>query len=167
MAVKAALAKPLPKPHVTLDMSGLACPGPLLGAKRVLDDLLAGEVMLLISDCPATRDDLLSWPKYIDVEILQTAKRARGGTGYYIRKGKTRRISPNAVLDMRGSTCPGPIVEAKKLLNGMHTGEVLRLISDCSGIRADLRSWAKATGQDLVDSREVAPGEYQFHIRKV
>ena len=156
----------LPKPHVTLDLTGLACPGPLLGAKRVLDELLAGEVMLLVSDCPATRDDLLSWPKYTDVEILKSAKRPRGGTGYYIRKGKTRLVSPNAVLDMRGSTCPGPIVEAKRLLGGMHKGEVLRLLSDCSGIRSDLRSWAKATGHELVDAREVSPGEYQFHIRK-
>lgn len=156
----------LPKPHVTLDMSGRACPGPLLGAKRVLDELLAGEVMLLISDCPATRDDLLSWPKYSDVEVLQTARRARGATGYYIRKGKTRHISPNAVLDMRGAICPGPIVEAKKLLDGMQKGEVLRLLSDCPGIRADLRSWAKATGHELIDAREVAPGDYQFHVRK-
>lgn len=155
-----------PKPHVTLDMKGAACPGPLLGAKRVLDELLAGEVLLLISDCPATKDDLHSWPKYADVEILKTAKLAQGGTGYYIRKGKARRMSPNAVLDMRGATCPGPIVEAKKLLNGMRKGEVLQLVSNCTGIRADVRSWVKATGLELADARESAPGEYVFHIRK-
>jgi TusA-related sulfurtransferase len=155
-----------PKPHVTLDMKGAACPGPMLGARRVLDELLAGEVMLLISDCPATKDDLLSWPRYADVEILKTRKMAQGGTGYYIRKGKSRRVSPHAVLDIRGATCPGPIVEAKKLLNGMSKGEVLQLISDCPGIRADVRSWVKATGLELADTRENAPGEYQFYIRK-
>jgi TusA-related sulfurtransferase len=155
-----------PKPHVTLDMKGSACPGPMLGAKRVLDELLAGEVMLLVSDCPSTRDDLFSWPKYADVEIVKTEKLARGATGYYIRKGKARRVSPNAVLDMRGATCPGPIVEAKKLLNGMRKGEVLQLVSDCPGIRADMRSWVKATGLELADARESAPGEYVFHIRK-
>jgi TusA-related sulfurtransferase len=155
-----------PKPHVTLDMKGAACPGPMLGARRVLDELLAGEVMLLISDCPATKDDLLSWPRYADVEVLRTRKMARGGTGYYIRKGKARRVSPHAVLDIRGATCPGPIVEAKKLLNGMSQGEVLQLISDCPGIRADVRSWVKATGLELADTRENAPGEYQFYIRK-
>jgi TusA-related sulfurtransferase len=155
-----------PKPHVTLDMKGAACPGPMLGAKRVLDELLAGEVMLLISDCPATKDDLLSWPKYAEVKILKARKLPRGGTGYYIRKGKARRVSPNAVLDVRGATCPGPIVEAKKLLNGMRKGEVLQLVSDCPGIRADVRSWVKATGLELVDARESASGEYRFHIRK-
>ena len=154
------------KPHITLDMKGSACPGPLLGAKRVLDELLAGEVMLLISDCPATKDDLHSWPRYADVEIVKTEKRPRGGTGYYIRKGKAGRVSPNAVLDVCGATCPGPIVEAKKLLNGMRRGEVLQLVSDCPGIRADVRSWVKATGLELTDARERAPGEYQFQIRK-
>ena len=155
-----------PKPHVTLDMKGMACPGPLLGAKRILDELLAGEVMLLVSDCPATGDDLFSWPKYADVEILKTEELAQGGTGYYIRKGKARRVSPNVMLDIRGTACPGPIVEAKKLLNGMRKGEVLQLVSDCPGIRADVRSWVKATGLELADTRECAPGEYQFHIRK-
>jgi TusA-related sulfurtransferase len=155
-----------PKPQVTLDMKGAACPGPLLGARRVLDELLTGEVMLLISDCPATKDDLRSWPKYAEVEIVKTEKLAHGGTGYYIRKGKARRVSPNAVLDVCGATCPGPIVEAKKLLNGMRKGEVLQLVSDCPGIRADLGSWIKATGMELVDARERAPGEYQFQIRK-
>jgi TusA-related sulfurtransferase len=154
------------KPQITLDMKGAACPAPLLGAKRVLDDLLAGEVMLLISDCPATKDDLKSWPRYADVEFVKTEKLPRGGTGYYIRKGKARRVSPNAVLDMRGTSCPGPIVEAKKLLNGMRKAEVLQIVSDCPGIRADVRSWVKATGLELVDARESAAGEYQFLIRK-
>lgn len=155
-----------PKPQVTLDMKGAACPGPLLGAKRVLDELLPGEVLLLISDCPATKDDLASWPRYADVEIIRTAKRPRGGTEYYIRKGKKERVSPNAVLDCRGATCPGPVIEAKKLLNRMQKGEVLQLVSDCPGIRADVRSWVKATSLELADARESAPGEYVFHIRK-
>ena len=155
-----------PKPHVTLDMKGAACPGPMLGARRVLDELLPGEVLLLISDCPATRDDLYSWPKYADVEIVKSEKQARGGTGYYIRKGKGRRVSPNAVLDVRGATCPGPVLEARKLLKRMKEGEVLQLVSDCPGIRADVRSWVKATGLELADARERAPGEFEFHIRK-
>ncbi len=73
---------------------------------------------------------------------------------------------PHVTLDMTGTACPGPIVEAKKLLNGMRKGEVLQLLSDCPGIRADVRSWVKATGLELADTRECAPGEYQFHIRK-
>lgn len=155
-----------PKPSVILDMKGTVCPGPLLGARRMLDELFAGEIMLLISDCPGTKDDLAAWRKYTDVQLLKTEKLKAGGTGYYIRKGKAKHVSPNAVLDVRGATCPGPIVAAKKLLDGMSKGEVLELLSDCPGIRADVRSWAKATGMQLVDARESAPGEHQFYIRK-
>lgn len=155
-----------PKAQVTLDMTGAACPGPMLGARKVLDQLLPGEVLRLVSDCPATRDDLASWPKYADVEILKVEKKTRGATAYYIRKGKAQRVTPNAVLDLRGATCPGPVIEAKKLLKGMRQGEVLQLVSDCPGIRADVRSWVKATGLELADTRESAPGEYVFDIRK-
>lgn len=154
------------KPHVILDMKGAVCPGPLLSARRMLDELLPGEVMLLISDCPGTKDDIASWHRYSDVELLKTEKLPQGGTGYHIRKGKAKRVAPNAVLDMRGATCPGPIVQAKKLLDGMRKGEVLELLSDCPGIRADVRSWTKVTGLELTDAREAGPGEYEFHIRK-
>jgi TusA-related sulfurtransferase len=155
-----------PKPHVILDMKGAVCPGPLLSARRMLDELLPGEVLLLISDCPGTKDDIASWSRYSDAKLLKTEKVSQGGTGYHIRKGKAKRVAPNAVLDMRGTTCPGPIVQAKKLLDGMRKGEVLELLSDCPGIRADVRSWAKATGAELTDAREAGPGEYEFHIRK-
>ena len=154
------------KAQVTLDMTGAACPGPMLGARKVLDQLLPGEVLRLVSDCPATRDDLESWPKYADVEILKAEKKTRGATAYYIRKGKAQHVKPNAVLDLRGGTCPGPVIEAKKRLKGMQSGEVLQLINDCPGIRADVRSWVKATGLQLLDAREAAPGEYVFDIRK-
>ena len=154
------------QPHVTLDMKGTACPGPLMGAKRILDELSAGEMMVLISDCPGTGDDLSSWCRYIDVEVMKAEELERGATVYYIRKGKTPRISPNAVLDMRGATCPGPIVEAKKLLNGMRKGEVLQLMNDCPGIMADVLSWVQATGVELADTRESAPGDYQFLLRR-
>lgn len=122
--------------------------------------------MLLISDCPGTKDDIASWRRYGDVQVLKSERLREGGTGYYIRKGKAKRVSANAVLDMRGTTCPGPIVQAKKLLDGMRKGEVLQLVSDCPGIRADVRSWVKATGLQLADTRESGPGEYEFHIRK-
>jgi TusA-related sulfurtransferase len=154
------------KPNVSLDMTGSTCPGPLLGAKKVVDGLEAGQVLLLISDCPGTQDDLFSWVKYTNYQILKTEKMPNGALGFYIQKGKSTHRSANAVLDIRGVACPGPIVEAKKLLNAMQVGEVLRLISNCPGITTDITGWAKATGMELVETFETAPGEYEFYIRK-
>ena len=149
-----------------LDLKGLSCPGPLLGAKKLIDELKQGQILLLISDCPGTKDDLFSWVKFTDNEIVHTEAMPAGGHGYYIRKGKSRHPVAHAVLDMRGISCPGPIVEAKKLIDGMRRGEVLKLVSNCPGIRSDIAGWTAATGIKLHDTVESAPGEYEFFVGK-
>lgn len=154
------------KYNVVLNVKGLTCPGPLLGAKRMVDDLEDGQILLLISDCPGTQDDLFAWTRQTDNQVLQTEKLPDGGTGYYILKGKGHPFKANVLLDIRGVLCPGPIVEAKKLLNGMQSGEILKLTSNCPGIRSDIDGWAKATGMTILESVEIAPGEYDFFIRK-
>ena len=156
-----------PTPAVTLDMSGLSCPAPLLGAKKVIDDLQQGQVLLLISNCPGTSDDLFAWVKYTDNEIAATVKQGDNKTGYYIRKGKAAAHQlPNAVLDIRGVSCPGPIIEAKKLLDAMQPGEVLKLISNCPGSPSDVAAWVRTKSLELAGTHESARGEYEFYIRK-
>lgn len=156
-----------PTATVTLDLSGLSCPAPLLGAKRVIDDLQRGQVLLLISDCPGTSDDLFAWVKYTDNQIAATAMLGGKKTGYYIQKGKAApHPQPHAVLDIRGVSCPGPIVEAKKLLNAMQSGEVLELISNCPGSPSDVRAWVKTKSLELAAMHESARGEHHFYIRK-
>lgn len=152
--------------NVTLDMKGFSCPGPLLGAKRLVDDLDAGQILLLVSDCPGTKDDLYAWAKQTGNAVLEAKKMPGGGTGYFIQKGPGAVHKANVMLDIRGALCPGPIVEAKKLLNGMQAGTVLKLISNCPGIKSDIVGWASATKMELAETIEIAPGEYEFYIRK-
>ena len=152
--------------NVTLDMRGLTCPAPLLGAKRVVDDLKKDEVLLLISDCPGTKDDLFAWAEQTHNNVLKTEAMPDGGTGYYIAKGKGTELKANVILDIRGVLCPGPIVEAKKLLNGMNSGEILKLVSNCPGIRSDIVGWAGMTGVTIINTTEVAAGEYEFFLMK-
>ena len=152
--------------NVKLDMRGLTCPAPLLGAKRVVDDLKMDQVLLLISDCPGTRDDLFAWAEQTHNKVLRTEAMPEGGTGYYLMKGKGTSQQANVVLDIRGVHCPGPIVEAKKLLNGMKDGEILKLISNCPGIRSDIVGWAESTGINIVSTIEAAAGEYEFFLKK-
>lgn len=154
--------------HVVLDMKGLSCPKPLIGAKRMVDELNPGQVLLLISNCPGTPDDLFAWAELTGNQIIKSEKMADGGTGFHIQKGGQSAKHPNAQvsLDIRGAVCPGPIVEAKKLLNGMQVGEVLRLISDCPGVQTDIGGWAEATGMTLLETLESAAGVHEFYIRK-
>jgi tRNA 2-thiouridine synthesizing protein A len=153
-------------PAVTLDMRGTHCPAPLLGAKKIVDDLKPGETLVLLSDCPGTADDLFAWAKWTGNEVVKTERLPDGGSAYHLRRGRAPRPVPSAVLDLRGVVCPGPIVEAKKLLAGMRPGETLELVSNCPGIETDVADWAKATGVELRASEEVAPGEFAFFLAR-
>jgi len=156
------------KPAVTIDLSGLPCPAPLLGAKKIIDDLQPGQVLLLLSDCPGTQDDLFAWCKYTGNEVMSAVKQADGKTAYMLKKAGGASSTPIAhvTLDMRGVSCPGPILQAKKLLDGMKAGEVLQLVSDCPGAVADVESWSNATAVELLASLPMARGAQEFYLKK-
>lgn len=154
------------KADVTLDLTGLSCPAPLLGARQVMDDLKPGQVLKLVSDCPGTPDDIAAWVRVTDHELVESEKVAGRKMAFYLRKGKSARPQANVVLDIRGVSCPGPIVEAKKLLDAMKPGEVLQLVSSCPGAPADVRAWVKATHLELAATREPGPDLFEFFIRK-
>ncbi len=156
------------KPTVTIDMSGMPCPAPLLGAKKIMDDLQPGQSMLLLSDCPGTSDDLFAWCKFTGNELVASARQSDGKTAYTLRKAGGAQATPVAhvTLDMRGVTCPGPILEAKKLLDGMKAGEVLQLVSDCPGAVADVQSWGQSASVEVLAALPMARGAHEFYLRK-
>ncbi|MDO8892934.1 MAG: sulfurtransferase TusA family protein [Sulfurimicrobium sp.] len=149
-----------------LDLTGLSCPHPLLGAKKVLDGLKPGEVLCLVSDCAGTKDDLFSWIKQTDNEVIRTDKDADGADEYFIRKGRRPPSAFHVALDMSGMACPGPIVEARKFLQGMQSGEILKLISSCPATRDDIDAWIKSSGNALLEIQEIDPGVLAFYIQK-
>jgi tRNA 2-thiouridine synthesizing protein A len=149
-----------------LNMTGLTCPHPLLGARKVLEELKTGDVMLLVSDCLGTRDDLFSWLKHTDNELVETGEDASGNAEYYIRKGKRMPISADVTLDLKGMVCPGPVIEAKKILGAMQAEEVMKLVSTCQAARDEVKTWCGASGSTLLDTLEVDPGVWEFYIRK-
>jgi TusA-related sulfurtransferase len=154
------------EPNAMVDLTGLTCPGPILGAKEILEGLKDGQVLLLLSDCPGTRDDLFAWARQTGNEVIYTESREDGATAYYLRRGRADAVAAHVRLDLRGVVCPGPIVEAKQLLKGMRPGEVLKLVSDCPGVRDDIVGWTKATGIDLVTIHETGAGVHEFFLRK-
>ena len=156
------------KPTVSIDMSGLPCPAPLLGAKKIIDDLQPGQTMLLVSDCPGTPDDLFAWCKFTGNEMLGSMKQQDGKTAYTLRKAGGASSAPIAhvTLDMRGVSCPGPILEARKLLGGMKAGEVLQLVSDCSAAVEEIRTWSQVTSVELLADFERARNAHEFYLKK-
>ncbi len=68
-------------------------------------------------------------------------------------------------LDASGLNCPLPILRAKKMLKGMESEQILRIIATDPGSVKDFDSFAKQTGNELLESSEEG-GKYVFFIKK-
>ena len=68
-------------------------------------------------------------------------------------------------LDARGLNCPLPILKAKKAINALDSGQVLKIIATDPGSVKDFEAFAKQTGNELLESAE-AGGEYTFMLKK-
>jgi len=68
-------------------------------------------------------------------------------------------------LDASGLNCPLPILRAKKALNALTTGQILRIVATDPGSVKDFEAFSKQTGNDLLSSGEEA-GKFIFMIKK-
>ncbi len=68
-------------------------------------------------------------------------------------------------LDARGLNCPLPILRAKKALNELQTGQVLRLVATDPGSVKDFQAFCKQTGNELVAYSE-SEKEHTFFIKR-
>jgi tRNA 2-thiouridine synthesizing protein A len=71
----------------------------------------------------------------------------------------------NSELDARGLNCPLPILRAKKAMNGMNSGEVLKIVATDPGSVKDFEAFCRQSGDELLDTQEAA-GEYTYMIKK-
>jgi tRNA 2-thiouridine synthesizing protein A len=57
-------------------------------------------------------------------------------------------------LDTSGLSCPLPVLKAKKALNDMASGQVLKIIATDAGSVKDMQSFSRQTGHPLLSSTE-------------
>ncbi|HEY8554647.1 MAG TPA: sulfurtransferase TusA family protein [Burkholderiales bacterium] len=68
-------------------------------------------------------------------------------------------------LDVRGLSCPLPILKTKKALNSMQSGQTIRVLATDPGSMLDFKAFAAQTGNTLLEASE-ADGVYTFVIQK-
>ena len=68
-------------------------------------------------------------------------------------------------LDARGLNCPLPILRAKKALNDMQSGQVLKIVATDPGSVKDFAAFCKQTGHELLSQAETDK-EYTFFVKK-
>jgi tRNA 2-thiouridine synthesizing protein A len=72
----------------------------------------------------------------------------------------------SATVDARGQSCPGPLVALHQALRHAARGDLLELLATDPGSRSDVPSWARLSGNELVESDE-SDGVFRYVIRKV
>lgn len=68
-------------------------------------------------------------------------------------------------VDARGLNCPLPILRAKKALNDMQTGQILKILATDPGSVKDFQAFCKQTGNELL-SQAQAEREYSFYVKR-
>lgn len=70
-----------------------------------------------------------------------------------------------AELDACGLNCPLPLLKAKMALNGLASGEVLKVLATDAGSQRDFRAFARLAGHELL--REETEGDvFRYWLRK-
>jgi TusA-related sulfurtransferase len=69
-------------------------------------------------------------------------------------------------LDVKGVSCPMPVVKTKTTIDGLDAGEVLEVLATDPGSMSDIDGWASGTdGVELVDQTE-GSDVYRHYVRK-
>lgn len=67
-----------------------------------------------------------------------------------------KNLKPDLVVDARGQSCPGPMLEAKKALTKVPVGGILEVLSSDRGTRRDLPTLCKKLGYEFLGFIEEA-----------
>jgi tRNA 2-thiouridine synthesizing protein A len=71
----------------------------------------------------------------------------------------------NKILDVKGWSCPMPLLRAKKEMDKINSGEILEILGTDPGSRKDFPGWAARAGHDYLGEKEES-GFIRFFIRK-
>ena len=77
----------------------------------------------------------------------------------------THPASVVTTVDARGQSCPGPLVTLFRAMKGAAPGELFELLATDPGSRSDVPSWARISGNEVVETIEDAEG-FRYLVRK-
>ncbi len=75
-------------------------------------------------------------------------------------------IQVEKVVDARGTSCPGPILAAKRGIPGVSIGGVMEVQATDSGTQKDLPAWCKKLGHEFLGTVE-EPGYMRLFVKKM
>jgi tRNA 2-thiouridine synthesizing protein A len=58
--------------------------------------------------------------------------------------------APHTIVDSRGSSCPGPILDLALAYRRSKVGDVIELWATDPGVKSDVQAWAAKTKNEIV-----------------
>ncbi|WP_027364111.1 sulfurtransferase TusA family protein [Desulfotruncus alcoholivorax] len=77
-----------------------------------------------------------------------------------------KNIKADKVVDARGTSCPGPILAAKKAIAEIQPGQIMEVLASDAGTKKDLPAWCKKTGNEFLGMVEDA-GDIKLYIKRM
>lgn len=77
-----------------------------------------------------------------------------------------KNIKANKVVDARGTSCPGPILAAKKAIVDVKVGEIMEILATDSGTNKDIPAWSKKMGHEFLGVIEEA-GYWKLYVKRM
>ena len=74
-------------------------------------------------------------------------------------------MKADKTLDCVGLYCPMPIYKTALKMKELKPGEVLEIVADDKGIKKDIPSWCKSTGNECLAVEE-KDGEFHLFVKK-
>jgi len=68
-------------------------------------------------------------------------------------------------VDARGTSCPGPLLAAKKAIGQIEKGQTMEILSADEGTRRDIPKWCTKKGYEYLGTLEQA-GFYKIFLKK-
>ena len=68
-------------------------------------------------------------------------------------------------LDLKGLSCPLPIVKTAKAMKGLAPGQLVEVFATDPGSVPDFKAWSQSTGNPLVESSQEG-GVFRFLLKK-
>lgn len=75
-------------------------------------------------------------------------------------------IKVDKVVDSRGTSCPGPILAAKKSIGDVKPGQIMEILATDSGTKKDIPAWAKKMGHEFLGFIEEA-GNWKLYVKRM
>ncbi|MCK5576883.1 MAG: sulfurtransferase TusA family protein [Dehalococcoidales bacterium] len=75
-------------------------------------------------------------------------------------------IKVDLELDVRKLLCPMPMVRVSQNIGKVPVGGVIRAVATDPGSLADIPSWARTTGNEVIKT-ERNDGEFVFYVKRV